>query len=127
MGGMMKFISHELLEYGSEFHASLTLGDRKTYRIDAGAGAELCLLFTLEDREELEKAGLLNVTYIDRLERLEGHHAKANGFTHLKVEIRPKVQKLEGQTVYGIRLSELVRSVGRRQRWTTQPTDGVWK
>lgn len=125
----MKRISHELLEYGKAFQTYLTLGNRRTYWLDTdGAGAERCLVFSLEDREELEKAGLLNASYIDGLERLEGHHAKANGFTHLKVEIRAMVQKLDdGQTVYGIRLSELVRSVGRRQRWTEQPTDGVWK
>lgn len=123
----MKRIPHESLTHGKAFQTYLTLGNRRTYWLDTdGAGAERCLLLSLDDKEQLEKAGLLNVSYIDGLERLEGNHAKANGFTHLKVEIRAMVQKLDGQTVYGIRLSGLVRKVGRNL-WTSQPTDGVWR
>ena len=123
----MKRIPHESLTHGDAFQTYLTLGNRRTYWLDTdGAGAERCLILSLDDKEQLEKAGLLDVAYIDGLERLEGHHAKANGFTHLKVEIRARTQKLDGQKVYGIRLSVLVRKVGEN-RWTSQPKGGVWR
>lgn len=116
----LKRISHEILTLGKAYQTYLTLEGRRTHWLDTdGAGAETCLILGLDDREELEKGGL------DNLVCLEEHHAVANGFTHLKVEIRPMIQKINGKTVYTIRDTQEVRC--ENGKWTSQPTNGEWK